>query len=61
MKDKNKEENMDGCDMLKAWPKYYVFLVLFTIFQFDLEKFIGKNWKYIIFYQKFVHFGQKYF
>ena len=26
---------------------YYVFVVLDTIFQFDLEKFISKNWKYI--------------
>ena len=33
-----------------------VFLVLFTIFHFDLEKFISKNCKYIIFfYQTFVH------
>ena len=29
------------------WPKYYVFLVLFTIFQFDLEKFISKKFKFI--------------
>ena len=36
----------------------YVFLVLFTIFYFDLEKFISKNCKYIFFYQKFVHFGE---
>ena len=27
----------------------YVFLVLFTIFHFDLEKFISKNCKYIYF------------
>ena len=42
----------------------YVFLVLFTIFHFDLEKFISKNSKYIFFYQKFVHLGKynsKYF
>ena len=32
----------------------YVFLVLFTIFQFELEKFKRKNCKYIYFYQKFV-------
>ena len=35
------------------------FLVIFTIFHFDLEKFISKNCKYIIFYQKFAHFGRK--
>ena len=33
----------------------YVFLVLFTIFHFDLEKFISKNCKYIVFNPKFVH------
>ena len=37
----------------------YVFLVLFTIFHFDLEKFISKNCQYIFFYQKFVHLGEK--
>ena len=36
---------------------YYVFLVLFTVFQFDLEKFISKNCKYIFFYQNFCTFG----
>ena len=36
----------------------YVFLALFTIFHFDLEKFIGKNCKYIIFYQKFAHLDE---
>ena len=36
----------------------YVFLVLFTSFHFDLEKFISKNCKYIFFYQKFVHLGE---
>ena len=36
----------------------YVFLVLFTIFHFDLEKFISKNCKNIFFYQKFVHLGK---
>ena len=36
----------------------YVFLLLFTIFHFDLEKFISKNCKYICFYQKFVHLGE---
>ena len=35
-------------------------LVLFTIFHFDLEKFISKNCKYIFFYQKFVHLGKKF-
>ena len=42
----------------------YVFLILFTIFHFDLEKFISKNCKYIFFYQKCVHLGEntsKYF
>ena len=34
----------------------YVFLVLFTIVLFDLEKFISKNVK-TFFYQKFVHLG----
>ena len=34
-----------------------MFLVLFTIFHFDLEKIISTNCKYIFFYQKFVHFG----
>ena len=33
----------------------YLFLVLFTIFHFDLEKFIRKNCKNIFFYQKFVY------
>ena len=28
-------------------------------FHFDLEKFISKNCKYIFFYHKVVHFGQK--
>ena len=36
----------------------YVFLVSFTIFQFDIEKFISKNCKYIFFYQKSVHLGE---
>ena len=36
----------------------YAFLVLFTIFHFDLEKFKGKNSKYILFYQEFVHLGK---
>ena len=36
----------------------YVFLVLFTIFCFDIEKFISKISKYIFFYQKFVHLGE---
>ena len=35
-----------------------MFLVLFTIFHFDLEKFISKNCKYIFFYQKFVYLGK---
>ena len=35
-----------------------VFLVLFTIFHFDLEKFISKNCKYIFFYQNFEHLGE---
>ena len=35
----------------------YVFLVLFTIFDFYHENFISKNCKKILFYQKFVHFG----
>ena len=40
--------------------QYYVglFLVLFTIYNFDLHKFISKNCKYIFFYQKFVHLGE---
>ena len=37
----------------------YEFLVLFTIFHFDTEKFIGKQTcKCIFFYQKFVHLGE---
>ena len=36
----------------------YVFLVLFTIFHFDLKKFISKNCKYIFFLQKFVQLGE---
>ena len=39
----------------------YVFLVLFTIFAFDLETFISKNWKNILFYQKFVHLSENTF
>ena len=35
----------------------YIFLVLFTIFHFDHEKFISKNCNYIFLYQKFVHLG----
>ena len=42
-------------------PNVFVFLVLFTIFHFDLEKFISINCKYIFFYQKCVHYGRKYF
>ena len=38
-----------------------LFLILFTIFAFDLEKFISKNWKNICFYQKFVHLGENTF
>ena len=34
----------------------YIFLVLFTIFHFDLE--ISQNCKYLLFYQKFVHLGE---
>ena len=36
----------------------YIFLVLFTIINFDLEKLINKNCKYIFFYQKCVHLGE---
>ena len=36
---------------------YNVFLVLLTIFHFELEKFISKICKYISFYQKCVHLG----
>ena len=36
----------------------YVYLVLFTIFHFDFEKFISKNCKHIFFYQKFVYLGE---
>ena len=36
----------------------FVFLVLFTIFHFDLEKFLSKNCKYIFFYHKFVYLGE---
>ena len=39
----------------------YVCLVLFTIFAFDLETFISKNWKNILFYQKFIHLGENAF
>ena len=36
----------------------YVFLVYFSIFYFDPEKFMAKNCKYISFNQKFVHLGK---
>ena len=36
----------------------YVFLIILTIFHFDLEKFISKNCKYIFFFQKFVDLGE---
>ena len=39
----------------------YVFLVLVTIFYFDLERFISKNCKYIFFYQQFVYLGENTF
>ena len=39
-------------------PNKYVFLILFTIFHFDPEKFKSKNCKYIFFYQKFAHLGE---
>ena len=39
--------------------KIYEFLVIFTILHFDLEKVISKNCKYIFFYQKFAHLGEK--
>ena len=39
----------------------YVFLVLITILAFDLETFISKIWKNILFYQKFVHLGENTF
>ena len=42
----------------KYFEQIYVFLVLFTIFHFDLETFISKNCKYIFFYQKFVQLGE---
>ena len=38
--------------------KMYVYLVLFTIFDFSHEKFISKNCKNIYYYQKFVHLGE---
>ena len=43
---------------VRILTQVYVFLVLFTIFAFDLETFISKNWKNILFYQKFVHLGK---
>ena len=36
----------------------YVFLVLFTIFDFYHEPFISKNCKNIFFYQKLGHLGE---
>ena len=36
----------------------YCIFVLLTLFHFDLEKFISKNFEYIFFYQKFVHFSE---
>ena len=36
----------------------YVFLVLFTIFHFDHEKFVSINCNNIFSYQKFVHLGE---
>ena len=39
----------------------YVFLVLLTIFAFDLEKIISKNWNNTFFDQKFVHLGENTF
>ena len=35
-----------------------VFLLLFTIVHFDLEKFISKNFTCVFFEKKFVHLGQ---
>ena len=42
---------------------YNVFLVLFTIFHFDIEKFIvlRKNCKYIFFQPEICTFAHKYF
>ena len=39
----------------------YIFIVLFTIFAFDLETFLSKNWKNALFFQKFVHLGKNTF
>ena len=36
----------------------YIFLVLFTSFDFYHEKFISINWKNRIFYHKCVHLGK---
>ena len=46
---------------VRILTQIYVFLALFRIFAFDLETFISKNWKNILFYQKFVHFGENTF
>ena len=35
-----------------------VFLLLFTIFHFDDEKFISKHFKHTFFYQKVVNLGE---
>ena len=42
----------------KFLPKFNVFLVLFTIFHFDLEKFTGRNCKYLLVTRNLYIFGQ---
>ena len=55
--------NINYCYPTTIWvsilTQIYVFLVLFTMFAFSiLETFISKNWKHILFQQKFVHLGE---
>ena len=63
--DKNVTMNKNYSYPTTIWvsilTQIYVFLVLFTIFAFDLETFISKIWKNILFYKKFVHLGKNTF
>ena len=57
----NKNYSYPNTISVSILTQIYVFLVSFTVFAFDLETFISKNWKNILFYQKFVHLGKNTF
>ena len=57
----NKSYSYPTAIWVSILTQIYVFHVLFTFFAFDLETFISKNLKNILFYQKFVHLDENTF